>query len=98
MVAINRNSKTKILATLYIDENKFEVFLSKRFNEKISGECIRYFNEKGNLGIKLLGGKYNDSVFGNMNIIGLKKKYKNHHCLNFSIIIKLSGFMNHSEL
>ena len=41
----------RILATLYIDENKYDVFLPKIFNEKISDECIRYWNEKGNLGI-----------------------------------------------
>ena len=41
----------RILATLYIDENKYDVFLPKRFNEKISDEYIRYFNEKENLNI-----------------------------------------------
>ena len=35
----------RILATS-INENKFYVFLPKRFNEKISNECIRYWNEK----------------------------------------------------
>ena len=43
------------------------MFLPKRFNEKISDEYIRDFNEKGNLVIKLLGGKYNDREFGEMN-------------------------------
>ena len=56
----------RILATS-INENKFYVFLPKRFNEKISDECIRYWSEKGNLGIKFMGGKYNDLIFGDTN-------------------------------
>ena len=46
----------RILATLCIDENKIDVFLPKRFNEKISENCIRYWNEMTNLGIKFLVG------------------------------------------
>ena len=65
----------RILATLIDDENKFNVFLPKRFNKKISDECIRYWNEKGYLGNKFLGKKYNDLVFGDMNYC-FKKKYK----------------------
>ena len=57
----------RILATLYIDENKYGVFLPNRFDEKISDEWIRYWNENGNLGFTFLGGKYNDLEFGDMN-------------------------------
>ena len=67
---LERISKTfgfRILATLYIDENKFDVFLPKRFNKKIFNGCIRYWNKKGNLGITFLGGEYNDLKFGDMN-------------------------------
>ena len=81
---IRSSQKTISLLTktleLYIDENKFDVFLPKRFNEKISNEYIRYWNEKGNLGIKFLGRKYNDLEFGDMN------HWFHHHELTYFYI------------
>ena len=56
-----------------VDENN-NLILPKRFNEKISEECIRYWNEKGNLGIKFMGGKYNDLIFGDTNYNFLNDK------------------------
>ena len=48
---------------MLIDENKCNVLIPKRYNEKIPYEYIIYFNQKKNLIMKYLGGKYNEVSF-----------------------------------
>ena len=58
----------KIIAIIADDpDDRFQIFLPKRYSRSISDECIKHFNEKKGLELKYNGGIYNEVIFTRKN-------------------------------
>lgn len=59
---VNTQYGPSVIATLEFKNDKFSVFLPKRFNENFSEEIIKHMNNNAYI-MRYLGGKYHDIKF-----------------------------------